>query len=122
MKQFFPEGRGYKEIMPYDIVMRLMPAKDRVVLRVMDVGRSFIDSYGVVWTRLPDAPDTTADRCLDALIDHDASKAERLERIATAALQGLLAAPTAREWSGTVHALNAVGIAKDLIAELDAAK
>jgi hypothetical protein len=68
------------------------------------VGDTATDTDGDIWTRLPDVK--SADEVL---------RDERLERIATAALQGLLAAPMAVNDKPR----NAVAYAKALIAELD---
>lgn len=102
------------------------------------VDSSVRDLGGNIWIRLPDAE--SSDGCRPAPCAPDEPgpaatlQAERLERIATAALQGLITGVTSSPELGAVHsqgardrgftfeqylAMDAVGMAKALIAELD---
>lgn len=97
------------------------------------VGEDAQDADGDHWVRLPDLPteptalDVDAVPCatpfyqgaVETRLASDV-QAERLERIATAALQGWLASPnTARTVLYTEMAQQSVACAKALIAELD---
>jgi hypothetical protein len=78
----------------------------------LHVGQTWTDpTDGDVWTRLSDVDSTSADAVSD-----EPQRDERLERIATAALQGLLASGRR---SPTDAALDAVVHARALIIELD---
>lgn len=83
-----------------------MVAYDRGYMAEIPVGGKLQLQHGD-WTRLPDM--------VDVEMEAYAQQTERLERIATAALQGLLAAPMAVNDKPR----NAVAYAKALIAELD---
>lgn len=127
MKQFFPIGHGHSGVMNYDEAMRIMTPRDRVVLRSMNVGRHFTDSFGVVWARLPDVLGPAA--ATDALMRAGvivAAPGDRLERIATAMMAAIVGKfppgsaldDDARELDEQ-HARGAVVYAKALTAELD---
>lgn len=108
---------------------------DRQTLKGLEVGFSMRDADGDLWTRLEDVSEgETTPTQAHAPLPTVAQRAERLERIATAALQGLitgvLSAPelAAAHASGAKQkgftfeqylAIDAVAMAKALIAELD---
>lgn len=86
-----------------------MGCTERDVLEALEVGESKLDRDGDMWTRLPDVE--SADELL---------RDERLERIATAAMQSLLVSPHTRQCeSAEGIAINAVAVARALILELD---
>jgi hypothetical protein len=134
MKQFqrkSPTGQLYG---PFDIDQaRSMAYPLRGWLYAAEVGSTATDIYGDTWERLPDLvlqdDVVLQDDGEDVVLDTAVAK-ERLERIATAALQGLLAGSTANVV--LMSELNKSGInpfprlasdahlaAKALIAELD---
>lgn len=84
----------------------------------LQVGSSWTDRAGDVWTRLPDSPEA------DLAVEPEAARDGRLERIATAVLTGLASVPnnSLNLTPDDVRRLDvesAVKYAKALIAELD---
>lgn len=86
----------------------------------MHPGDVSLDADGDTWTCVSDSCEKIHDEpAAETRLATDA-QAERLERIATAALQGWLASPnTARTALYTEMAQQSVACAKALIAELD---
>ena len=101
--------------------------EDVDTLDSLAVGMTWTDSDGDTWIRFPDrlqddvpmaATDVTA--CRDSATR--VRQSLRLERIATAALQGIMAAPACAPMTPDAIADCAIRHAKALILELDAAK
>lgn len=82
-------------------------------LDALAVGQSCVDCDGDTWTRLPDVG--------DAPQAADPARKERRERIATAALAGILSHP-GRRATVAEYASGAVALADALIDALDAAE
>lgn len=84
----------------------------------LPVGESLVDEDGDVWTRVADLT-TEPKPAVETRLASDA-QAERLERVATAALQGFLGGTDCGVYPDpTVTAQFSVEMAKALIAELD---
>lgn len=122
MKQFqYVKSHTQTIAGPYDeSVVRTFRHEIQAGLAGMEVGSIWRDPEGDVWTRLPDrlsddVPMTETDVAECRASASRVRQSLRLERIATAALQGLLAAPMAVNDKPR----NAVAYAKALIAELD---
>ena len=117
--------KQFQYITSYGIQSELMPESlakgnycgDPVELDTLGVGFLRVDRAGIMWTRKDD------------LVDHaeigrqrlqHVAQVERLERIATAALQGFLSGSDAGVYPDpTVTAAFSVEMARALIAELD---
>ena len=128
MKQFqYTNDRG--TFGPYDEA-KVRDFRDDVQrgLRELEVGQSWMDSEGDVWTLVPGSTDEPI------VVTDQTARDERLERIATAVLAAIVGAVLGRPENASavsaqaairkvpteaLAAEEAVGFAKALIAELD---
>lgn len=113
MKQFTMHVATVGPSGPYTLKESGMGASFERTLDSLAVGESCRDVDGDTWTRLPDLGDEPQSA--------DQARKERRERIATAAMAGILSHP-GRRATVAEYASGAVALADALIAALDAAE